>query len=224
VRLKVYINKILLAAALAASGVPHMAAQNPQMESAARQLEQTRSAMSASIQKQMANFRQPGKPEGRSTSGGFFVTESSLIAQLEDSGSADCDPMSPLEIESLVTKAAASEQVSPDLIRAVIRQESGGRPCVVSPKGAVGLMQLMPATLGDLGLPDSPDPEANVLGGTKLLRKLLDRYSGDLNRVLGAYNAGPERVDEFQGVPPFPETVNYVDTIMHALQNTTPPH
>jgi soluble lytic murein transglycosylase-like protein len=221
---KTYANKIVIVVALAGGTAPYMAAQNSQMESAARQMEQTQSAMAASIKKQMANFRKPGKTDGGATSGGFFVTESSLGAPLDGAVTADCEPLSPLQIESLVTKAAAVEQVSADLIRAVIHQESGGRPCAVSPAGAMGLMQLMPGTAGDLGVPDSLEPEANVMGGAKFLKKLLDRYSGDLNRALGAYNAGPEPVDEFQGVPPFPETVNYVDSIMHALQNPPPSH
>jgi len=224
VRPACFINKIFLMAAFAVGAASQLAAQNAQMESAARQMEQAQSAMAASIRKQMANFRKPGKKDGDGTSGGFFVTESSLIVQPDEGLVADCDALSPLAIESLVTKAAIAENVSADVIRAVIRQESGGRPCAVSPKGAMGLMQLMPGTAGDLGVADSLDPESNVLGGAKFLRKLLDRYSGDLNRALGAYNAGPERADDFQGVPPFPETVNYVDTIMRALRNTTASH
>jgi soluble lytic murein transglycosylase-like protein len=85
-------------------------------------------------------------------------------------------------------------------------------------------MQLMPGTAEDLGVADPLDAEANVLGGAKFLRKLLDRYDGDLNRTLGAYNAGPARVDESQGVPPFPETTNYVDSILDALRNASAPH
>jgi len=146
------------------------------------------------------------------------------MPSLVETFEADCDAMSPLQIEGLVTKAARAESVNADLIRAVIRQESDGRPCAVSSKGAMGLMQLMPGTAGDLGVTDALDPEANVLGGAKFLRKLLDRYAGDINRALGAYNAGPERVDEFQGIPPFPETVNYVDSIMQALRTPAVPH
>jgi len=224
VRLILVVKKASLLAALTTGIIRHGAAQDTQMAAAARQMAQTQSAMAASIQRQVEHFHKPGSNDGRATSGGFFVTEASLMPSLVETFEADCDAMSPLQIEGLVTKAARAESVNADLIRAVIRQESDGRPCAVSSKGAMGLMQLMPGTAGDLGVTDALDPEANVLGGAKFLRKLLDRYAGDINRALGAYNAGPERVDEFQGIPPFPETVNYVDSIMQALRTPAVPH
>ena len=221
-RLRFSINKALIVL-LAPGAAQNMGAQSTQMEAAAKQMEQTESAMASSIQTQMETFRKPGS-QGAGTSGGFFVTESSLHSAAEDTVTADCDALSPLRIESLVTEAALTQHVDADLVRAVIRQESGGRPCAVSPNGALGLMQLMPGTAEDLGVADPLDAEANVLGGAKFLRKLLDRYDGDLNRTLGAYNAGPARVDESQGVPPFPETTNYVDSILDALRNASAPH
>lgn len=214
-------KKFLIIVLLASTGSSQEV--SPQVAAAARQMEQTQAAMAVSVQKQVASFRKPGKVVGASTSAGFFVTESDL-ALTPGEGTSDCDVMPALQLENLVTKAAVAERVSPDLIRAVIQQESGGRPCAISSKGAMGLMQLMPGTAGDLGVDDALDAESNILGGAKFLRKLLDRYSGDINRALGAYNAGPERVDEFHGLPPFPETMNYVDTIMRALDAPKLPH
>ncbi len=122
-----------------------------------------------------------------------------------------------MEMNPLIDSAAQKEGLSSDLLHAVIRQESAYRPCAVSLKGALGLMQLMPATARSLGVDDPFDPKENVEGGARLLRDLMDRYTGDLSRVLGAYNAGTARVDAADGVPQIPETLNYVDRIMRNL-------
>ena len=88
----------------------------------------------------------------------------------------------------------------------------------VSPKGAQGLMQLMPGTASQLGVPNAFDPQANVEGGTKYLRELLERYNFDLVKALAAYNAGPQRVEQFGGVPPYYETRAYVARIVQGFQ------
>jgi soluble lytic murein transglycosylase-like protein len=128
-----------------------------------------------------------------------------------------------LVAQSLADAAARENRVDADLVLAVMRQESGYRPCAVSAKGAMGLMQLMPDTAADLGVLDAFDAAENVSGGARLLRTLLDRYAGNLNLALGAYNAGPARVDEFGGVPPFPETTRYVDAIVANLDRFPAP-
>jgi hypothetical protein len=128
-----------------------------------------------------------------------------------------CDSLPEANIDNLVNEAAERSSVSPELIRSVMKQESGFRPCAVSPKGAIGLMQLLPATASDLGVKDPFDPEANVLGGTRFLKQLIDRYGGNLSLTLGAYNAGPGRVDAAMKVPMIPETLNYVDSILSGL-------
>ncbi len=144
----------------------------------------------------------------------FFVTD----ALIQPSGmTADCEQLSQLQVQSLADRAAKAQNISADLVRAVMRQESAFRPCAVSAKGAVGLMQLMPTTASDLGVKDAFDPEENAFAGAKLLRTLLERYAGDLNRTLGAYNAGPTNVDLAGGVPKFPETMDYVNKIMREL-------
>lgn len=114
----------------------------------------------------------------------------------------------------IVQTAAQRNHLDPALLDAVIRQESGFRPDVVSGAGAVGLMQLMPATARELGVSDPFDPAQNVEGGAKYLRSLLDRYDGRLDLALAAYNAGPAAVDHFGGVPPYKETQEYVSSIM----------
>ena len=98
-----------------------------------------------------------------------------------------------------------------------MRQESAFKPCAVSAKGAMGLMQLIPGTAAGLGVKDPFDPEQNVLGGAKLLKQLMDRYSGDLSMTLSAYNAGTRPVDAADGVPMIPETIDYVSRILARL-------
>ncbi len=125
-----------------------------------------------------------------------------------------CDPISTMEIDALVGQAAAKQGLPPDRLRDVIRKESAFYPCAVSPKGAMGLMQLMPGTAQDLGVSDAFDPAENVNGGARFLRQLLDRYGGDWRLALGAYNAGPAAVDAAKGVPAFPETQDYVRALL----------
>lgn len=111
-------------------------------------------------------------------------------------------------------KAAKQEDVDKDTLRAVMQQESAFRPCSVSPKGAMGLMQLMPATASQFGVSDPFDNERNVEAGATFLKQLLVRYGGDLTLALGAYNAGPAKVDASGGVPDIPETQNYIKQIL----------
>ena len=104
------------------------------------------------------------------------------------------------------------------LLEAVALQESGLSPCAVSRSGALGLMQLMPATAQELGVENPFDPWQNLRGGSQFLRQLLDRYGGDLSLALGAYNAGPSVVDYYGGVPPYVETQNYVASVLARLR------
>ncbi|MGA7629562.1 MAG: lytic transglycosylase domain-containing protein [Terriglobales bacterium] len=120
-----------------------------------------------------------------------------------------------LPINEVVNTASATFHLDPDLVNSVIHAESGFNARAVSPKGARGLMQLMPGTANQLGVNDLFDPEANVTGGSRYLRELLERYNFDLVKALAAYNAGPERVEQYQGVPPFRETRAYVARIVH---------
>jgi soluble lytic murein transglycosylase-like protein len=119
-----------------------------------------------------------------------------------------------VDVSQVVSAASDRYRLDPDLINSVIRAESGFKVHAVSPKGAQGLMQLMPGTASKLGVPNAFDPEANVDGGTRYLRELLERYNFDLIKALAAYNAGPQRVEQYRGVPPYLETRKYVASIV----------
>jgi soluble lytic murein transglycosylase-like protein len=114
------------------------------------------------------------------------------------------------ELERLAHEAAERHKVDPALVKAVIEAESNWNPGAVSSKGAQGLMQLIPGTAESLGVQDAFDPEQNVEGGVRHLRSLLEKYDGDLDKALAAYNAGAGAVDRAGGVPNYRETRHYV--------------
>jgi hypothetical protein len=120
----------------------------------------------------------------------------------------------PMDLNEVVRTASGTYRLDPDLVNSVIRAESGFNVRAVSPKGAQGLMQLMPQTASQLGVHNAFDPQANVEGGTRYLRELLERYNFDLVKALAAYNAGPHRVEQYGGVPPYYETKAYVARIV----------
>ena len=138
----------------------------------------------------------------------------SLLLPQPASGATAQKPTPPPSLDELVTSASTRYRMDPDLVNSVIRAESGFNVRARSPKGAQGLMQLMPGTASKLGVRNAYDPQANVDGGTKYLRQLLEKYNFDLVKALAAYNAGPERVEKFGGVPPFHETRVYVARIV----------
>lgn len=117
-------------------------------------------------------------------------------------------------IQDLIGPIAARYNLSPELLRGVVAAESGFDPRAVSPAGAMGLMQLMPATARALGVNDPFDPAANLDGGARYLRQLLDRFQGDTRLALAAYNAGPGAVERYHGVPPYKETRAYVQRVL----------
>lgn len=118
-----------------------------------------------------------------------------------------------------ISEASREYHVDPRLIYSVIMAESSGQAEAVSPKGAKGLMQLADSTAAEMGVTDSLNPQQNIMGGTKYLRQLLNRYDGDLTLTLAAYNAGPGTVEKHNGVPPFSETKSYVKKVLGHLHS-----
>jgi hypothetical protein len=118
------------------------------------------------------------------------------------------------DIRALAIAAAQRHGLDPELVLAVVGVESAFRPDAVSHKGAQGLMQLMPATARELGVTDVLDPAQNLDGGTRYLRQLVAMYGGDLGKALAAYNAGPGAVRRHRGVPPYRETLHYIDKVL----------
>ncbi len=123
-------------------------------------------------------------------------------------------------IPQLVDRASDKHKVDADFIRSVIRAESNFKLRAVSHKGAQGLMQLMPQTALQLGVQDAFEPGANIDAGTRYLRELLLQYHGDVAKALAAYNAGPHRVDQYHGVPPYRETRDYVRRVINDYNRT----
>lgn len=120
----------------------------------------------------------------------------------------------PDELTRKIREAARHAYLDPKLVEAVVRVESNFKPQAVSPKGAMGLMQVMPSTADECGIPNAYHAVSNLMGACECLRKLINRYQGDLRLALAAYNAGPGHVDRYNGVPPFRETRDYVQRVM----------
>jgi soluble lytic murein transglycosylase-like protein len=195
------------------------------MEAAARkQRDATLAAMQASIDKQRtalggssgngprAFFNLPPLPPAE-------ITPLGPDSNVATVAFLDCDPLPEAQIAPIFLEAAQREGLEPALISAVIKQESGFRPCAISQKGAQGLMQLMPETAEQLGVKDPFDVKQNIDGGAKFLKELITRYSGDLSLALGAYNAGSGKVDAAGGaIPPIAETEAYVKAILSNMK------
>jgi Transglycosylase SLT domain len=141
----------------------------------------------------------------------YLPAESSFTGRKRPAMSIDRDG-----VEKLVREAAERHRLDPALIRAVIETESNWNPGAVSRKGAFGLMQLIPTTAMRFGVKDAFNPQQNVDAGVRYLKTLIERYNGNLDLALAAYNAGEGAVDRARGVPPIRETRDYVQKVQHA--------
>jgi soluble lytic murein transglycosylase-like protein len=170
-----------------------------------------RAAQEASIEKQRASVR-------AQHTAAVAQNPSFFVSNLREPGPEIVRELVPPEkIREIVDEGAKQSGLDADLVRAVVKRESAYNPWATSTKGAQGLMQLMPSVQAQFGVTDPYDPKQNVGAGTRLLKQLLDQFDGDLPRALGAYNAGPTRVEQWGGVPPFPETMQYVTGILSEL-------
>ncbi|HYA96490.1 MAG TPA: lytic transglycosylase domain-containing protein [Methylomirabilota bacterium] len=147
----------------------------------------------------------------KARTGIYLPADASLSGRLRPAVHADPD-----SVDRIVMEAAEKHHVDPALIRAVIETESGWNVGAVSRRGAAGLMQLHPATAQRLGVHDIFNPQQNIDAGARYLRALLERYNGNLDLALAAYNAGEGAVDRHGGIPPFRETRNYVQKVQNA--------
>jgi soluble lytic murein transglycosylase-like protein len=191
----------ILAATSAMAQTPEPPAKPPPVTAAPKPAD----LMRTSIAMQLAAVRRQAESVGA-----WMPPE----APEEEVAPAACAPLAEAALGPLIQGAATAQNLEATLLRAVIEQESGFRPCAVSPKGARGLMQLMPQTAAQFAVHDVFDPKENVLAGSRYLKLLVDRYKGDLKLALGAYNAGPALVDQTLRVPNITETRDYVDSIM----------
>jgi len=198
-----------------AQNAPQPADSKPAVEKPVAPQQQSVAAMQPSLAAQRASI---ARQVGDRSSESFFLlgppSRSSLVPVVAPE--SDCEPLPAAQLDSLIEGAAKQQDLQPELLRSMVNQESGARPCAVSPKGAMGLMQLMPATAAQLGVKDPFDPQENLNAGAWFVKQLLTTYN-DLPLALGAYNAGPARVNAIEGIPAIPETQNYVQKILSSL-------
>ena len=137
----------------------------------------------------------PTQMPGEEPAGGPAAPADSPVAR-----APDCSPLTGAQLEPLIGEAARAHGLQPEWLRHIVQQKSGGEPCAVSPDGAVGLMQLMPATIRQFGVSIPADPRQNLMAGAGVLKQLLDRYYGDFSRAVGDYIAGESDVDDPPGL------------------------
>ncbi len=168
-------------------------------------------AQEASIQKQRASVK---GQEAAASSMRRSVLATPLPVPASDTA---CERAPVLRVLEIVDEGAKRSGLDAELVQAVVRKESGYDTCATSAKGAQGLMQLTPSVQMQFAVIDPYDPKQNIAAGTRFLKQLVDQYGGDLRLALGAYNAGPSSIAHWGGIPPFPETNNYITSILSKL-------
>ena len=166
------------------------------------------------------NHTGKGRPQGTIILSNTAKTFKNVLDGIKPSGTAETQSLSGAasKLDAIFKKAASTYGVSEKILKAVAKQESDFNLTAVSKAGAMGVMQLMPATAKELGVADPFDAEQNIMGGAKLLAQNLKQFGGDLKLALAAYNAGPGAVKKYDGIPPYKETQNYVKNIMADLE------
>jgi soluble lytic murein transglycosylase-like protein len=154
----------------------------------------------------------PLRASAQSAARGSIAVATAASSELADKGAA---------FEAHLVSAARRYQLPVAFLRAVARVESGFNPSAISPKGAQGIMQLMPRTARAMGVRNPHDPRQNIFGGARYLRLLANRWRGDLVLTIASYNAGPEAVAKHRGIPPFAETRRYVERVMRHYEAYT---
>ena len=158
-----------------------------------------------------------GRADSLQRIGDWLVIDNTLLGKFVPASPPFVRPTSGSFSEK-VGDMAKEQGLPPELVQSVIRAESNGNARALSPKGAMGLMQLMPETAREYGVSDPFDPVDNLRGGVNYLRDLLREFSGNLSLALAAYNAGPGAVRKYQGIPPFPETESFVQKVKEQFQ------
>lgn len=213
--MKLFVLAILFAASAVAQ-VPDSLAR--QLAAASRQ----REGAQRSLQRQQEAVAQQRSAASRLHSDEPWTTAAAEPGSwAEPSVNPACGSLTAEEAKTHFQAEEQRDGLPTGLLEAVARQESALYPCAVSRAGALGLMQLMPATAAEFGVANPLDPWQSLQAGGQFLKLLLDRYGGDLSLALGAYNAGPSRVDAYGGIPPIAETQNYVDSVLTRMQRTS---
>jgi len=199
------------------------------VQDAASQADRVRTAMAKSLEQQRASIDRQEAAVSKTPAGRAAAAPMKASVSMAPSmaswvpAMAQCDPVPQPDLARMIGETSVKIGIDGGLVKEVARQESGFRPCAISPKGAEGLMQLMPATQAQFSVSNPFDPQQSLEAGSKLLKQLLDRYHGDLTLALSAYNAGAGCVDRSGGVPDIQETKNYVLSILSRAANFDSP-